>query len=82
MKSILNPCTRKLKKKKIQNTGDCEDGGFNSGKLWKLKKKLAPRNSKPPSAMEDSEGNVLTSDEDILNEAVKHNKSVFKPQTI
>ena len=67
---------------KLQNAGDCKNGGFNSGKLWKLKKKLSPRISEPPSAMEDSEGNVLTSEEDILNEAVKHNKSVFEPQTI
>ena len=64
----------------LQNKGDCEDGGLNSGKLWKLKKKLAPRISEPPSAMEDSEGNVLTSEEDILNEAVKHYKSVFETQ--
>ena len=64
----------------LKDTGDCEDGGFNSGKLWKLKKKLAPRNSEPPSAMEDKEGNVLTSKEDILSEAVKHYKNIFEPQ--
>ena len=66
--------------KEINNIGDCEDGGFNSGKLWKLKKKLSPNTSEPPSAMEDSEGNVLTSEEDILSEAVKHYKAVFEPQ--
>ena len=67
-------------KQEFQNTGDCEDGGFNSGKLWKLKIKLSTKISEHPSAVEDSEGNVLTSEEYILNEAVRHYKSVFEPQ--
>ena len=70
---------RKIERE-IQNIGDCEDGGINSGKLWKLKKNLSPNNSEPPSAMEDSEENVLTSEVDILSKAVKHYKAVFEPQ--
>ena len=48
---------------------DSEDGGFNSGKLWKLKKKLTPSNYDPPTAMKDSEGNLITTENEILKEA-------------
>ena len=40
---------------------DSEDGGFNSGKLWKLKKKLSPSNFDPPTAMKDSDGHKALS---------------------
>ena len=33
---------------------DSEDGGFNSGRLWKLKKKLSPKPHDPPTAMKNS----------------------------
>ena len=33
----------------IKDIGDSEDGGFSSAKLWKLKKKISPRFSEPPS---------------------------------
>ena len=56
---------------------DSEDGGFNSGKLWKLKKKLSPSNFDPPTAMKDSDGNLLTTEEDIVDEATKHYLKVF-----
>ena len=41
---------------KIQNElkavkGD--EGGYNPGHLWKLKKKLSPRQSEPPSSMKE-----------------------------
>ena len=38
-----------------------EDGGFNSGKLWKLKKKISPKCRDPPTAMVDDVGNIVTS---------------------
>ena len=40
---------------------DCEEGGINSGHLWKLKKKLSPKCRDPPTAMMDRQGNLLTS---------------------
>ena len=43
----------------------CEEGGFNPGKLWQLKKKLSPKHRDPPTAMRDSNGNILTYDEEI-----------------
>ena len=57
---------------------DSEDGGFNSGKLWKLKKKLSPTTYDPPTAMKDTNGNLLTSEKDILKEATKHYQKVFE----
>ena len=39
-----------------------EDGGFNPGKFWKLEKKLSPKQRDPPTAIKDSEGNILTTD--------------------
>ena len=57
---------------------DSEDGGFNSGKLRKLKKKLSPANYNPPTAMKDKEGNILITDESIRKEAVNHYTNVFQ----
>ena len=43
----------------------CEEGCFNSGKLWNLKKKLCPKVNDPPTALVDERGNIITSDEAI-----------------
>ena len=66
----------------IKDIGISEDGGFSSAKLWKLKKKISPKFSEPPSAMLSDEGKLLTSDIDILKEAVKHYKNIFEPTEI
>ena len=58
--------------KEVQGLEEAEDGGFNSGKLWKLKRKLSPKSNEPPTAMENMEGKLLTDDSEILEEAVKH----------
>ena len=68
--------------KEVQGLEDAEDGGFNSGKLWKLKRKLSPKTNEPPTAMESMEGKLLTDDDDILEEAVKHYKAVFEHRDI
>ena len=39
---------------------DCDEGGMSSGKLWALRKQLCPRTREPPTAMVDSEGNLVT----------------------
>ena len=57
---------------------NCEDGTVNSGKLWKLKKKLHRDFADPPTAMKNSEGELLTNKNDILEETVKHSKGVGK----
>ena len=48
-----------------------EDGGFNSGKLWNLKKHLFPNHRDPPTAMKDDEGNLVTDSEKINELAVQ-----------
>ena len=60
------------------NCIDSEDGGFNSGKLWKLKKKLSPANYDPPTAMKDKTGKILTTDEAIMKEAMNHYTNIFE----
>jgi hypothetical protein len=59
-----------------------DEGGYNPGHLWKLKKKLSPQQRDPPTAMYDGKGNILTEDIDIRNEAVKHFKTVFETKPI
>ena len=59
-----------------------EEGGYNPGHLWKLKQKLSPRYSEPPTAMKDATGKLLTSTEDIEAETIKHYKRVFKSNAI
>ena len=58
-------------KEEVNGIENSEDGGFNSGKLWKLKKKLSPKHNDPPTAMYNSDGTLLTAEEDILKEAEK-----------
>ena len=56
---------------------NCEDGGWNPGFLWKLKKKLSPRPVDPPTAMENSDGILLTEPKEIQNEALLYYKNLF-----
>ena len=57
-------------KEEINNI-KCDEGGVNSGNLWKLKKKLNPRCRDPPTAMCDVYGNLVTSDTAIRSLAVE-----------
>ena len=66
----------------VEGFEDAEDGGFIPGRLWKLKKKLSPRASEPPTAMISSEGKLLTTEDDILKEARKHYEAVFQKRKI
>ena len=66
----------------LKDVGDCEIGGFNSGKLWKLKNKLSPRYNDPPAAMRNKEGKLLTSPDEILKETEDHYKNVFNEKPI
>ena len=61
---------------------DCEAGGFNSGHLWKIKSKLKPRIRNTYTAIEDEDGKLLTSEEDIDNETVKHYTKVLENRKI
>ena len=61
---------------------NCEEGAINSGKLWKLKKKLHKNFADTPTAMKDSSGNLLTDKYIILAETVKHYKTVLENRKI
>ena len=56
-------------KEEIDNI-NCDEGGFNSGNLWKLKKKLSPKCRDPPTAMLDRAGNLVTSNQAIEELAI------------
>ena len=73
---------KKIMEEVLEGIEDCEDGGFNTGKLWRLKKKLLPALGEPPTAMLNSEGKLLTLEKDIKEEAVKHSQKVFKNKNI
>ena len=49
----------------------CDEGGINSEHLWKLKKKLSPKCRDPHTAMLDSQGNLITSEDAIESLAVE-----------
>ena len=66
----------------VKGMSKSEEGGVNTGKLWKLKKKLMPRNHEPPTAMINKDGELLTDKGDIIDEAVSHYKNVFKEKEI
>ena len=48
-----------------------EEGGLNSGHLWRLKKKLSPRCRDPPTAMMDKNGVLHTSAHEIEDIALE-----------
>ena len=56
---------------------ECEEGGFNMGKLWKLKKKLCPFRKDPPVAMVDKDGNIITSKKNLEKHVLEHYEKVL-----
>ena len=61
---------------------DCEEGGMSSGKLWSLKKTLFPRCRDPPTAMINTEGNLVTNEEEIKEMALKAYEERLKNRPI
>ena len=61
---------------------DCQEGGVNSGHLWKLKKKLSPKCRDPPTAMVDEKGNLVTSEKAIGELAVETYKKRLENRKI
>ena len=47
------------------------DGPVNAHEMWKLRKKMCPKNRDPPTAMTDKNGNLLTADKAIQNRALE-----------
>ena len=71
-----------LKIKEEIKDKDSDEGGMNTGKLWKLKKKIIPRQQEPPTAMVDSTGNLVTSSEGIKNIATEHYGKILENRDI
>ena len=61
---------------------ECEEGGLNSGRLWKLKRKLFSNFQDPPNAMKDVNGKVLTEKDEILEATIKHYQKVLENRKI
>ena len=59
-----------------------ENGGFNSGHLWQVKKKLSGKFYNPPIAVSDQEGNLAISKEEIEKATINHYKKVLENRTI
>ena len=59
-----------------------ENGGFNSGHLWQLKKKLSGKQSNPPSAVLDQQGNLSTTNDQIKEATLNHFKKVLENRPI
>ena len=55
-----------------------EDGGWNSGYLWKLKKKMSSRLTDPPTAVENKHEVLLTDPTEIMEESLKHYPQLLK----
>ena len=71
-----------LKIKTEMDNIQCDEGGFNAGKFWNLKKKLCPRPQDPVTAMLDDDGNLVTTVKGIQNLAIKHYTNVLRNRTI
>ena len=56
----------------------CEEGGFNSGHLWRLKKKLRPKSNNTPTAIGDTNGKLVTSSQGIKNVTMEHFQKVLE----
>ena len=69
-------------KGEVEGMEDSEDEGFNPGKVWRLKKKLSPKISDPPTAMHDFEGKLLTSDKGIKVEVMKNYQNVLMKELL
>ena len=61
---------------------ESDEGGFNMGKLWKLRKKLCPFQKDPKTAMLDPSGNLITSDKNLEKHTLNHYKNVLRNRTM
>ena len=83
-KKLADMCAKKNYETIQEEIGniDCEEGGVNSGHLWKLKKKLSPKCRDPPTAMLDDMGNLLTAPHAIEALAVETYKKRLENRKI
>ena len=65
----------KIVKEEVKNI-ESDEGGFNSGHLWKLKRKLRPQHIDNPTAMLNKDGKLVTSKEELKETALLHFEKV------
>ena len=68
-------------KEEIDNI-NCDEGGINSGHLWKLKKKISPKCRDPPTAMLDDDDNIVTGEKALEKLALKTYKKRLENRKI
>ena len=61
---------------------DAEQGGLNSGNMWKLKNKILPKSANVPTAIKSSEGKLLTNKVDINTHSLNYYKNVLRNRDI
>ena len=61
---------------------ECDEGGFNIRKLWKLKKKLCPYKKDPKTATLDPKGNIITSLRNLEIHSLNHYRKVLENRPI
>ena len=60
----------------------CEDGGFNSGHLLRLKNKLRPKTNNTPTAIQNQNGMLVTTSQEIKSATMIHLKKVLEDRPI
>ena len=83
--AIAKICSNKNKKIVDEHLKPQNDAieGFSQAKTWKLKKKLAPKNTaEPPAAKKDKWGNIVTDKEALEALYIDTYKERLKPNTI
>ena len=85
MQSIAKICCERNKKIVEEHLGNQDDAieGFNQAKTWKMKKKLAPKNTfDPPAAKKDKYGNLVSDKEALESLYIDTYRERLKPNTI
>ena len=59
---------------------ESDEGGFNMGKLWKIRKKLCLFKKDPKTAMQDPNGNLITSDKNLEKHTLNHYKTFLETE--
>ena len=85
IEAIAKICCEKNKKIVDEHLGNQDDAieGFSQAKTWKMKKKLAPKNSfDPPAAKKDKYGNLISDKEGLEALYINTYRERLKPSTI
>ena len=68
-------------KEEVKNI-ESDEGGFNSGHLWNLTRKLRPKLNNKPTAMLNQEGKLVTSHKELKDTAMEHFKKILENRPI